>query len=97
MLIDIPGNKWVEPTIVTLISVQGEIIRPGAGSPAGMRALPNVVITTKDGQIITVDFNTEEDAVKWAKRFALQCNAISRTQLDDIAWKITLQKITDNG
>lgn len=86
MLIEIPGNKWVDPAIVTLISVQG-----------GVRALPHVVITTKAARMITVDFNTEEDAANWAKRFAMQCNAISRTQCDDIVWKVTLQKITDNG
>jgi hypothetical protein len=97
MLIDIPGNKWVDPAIVTLISVQGEIIRPGAGSPAGVRALPHVVITTKAARMITVEFDTEEHAANWAKRFAMQCNAISRTQCDDIVWKVTLQKITDNG
>lgn len=100
MLIEIPGNSWIDPTTVIRIAMWPAYIEPAGVPPPAIKndAFSGMVIITSRGGLTTVvRFHTEEDAVNWTKTFAAHCNAILRTQHDNTEWRLTLQKITDNG
>jgi hypothetical protein len=90
MLIEIPDNAWIDPTTVIRIAVWQAYTYAERGSYV-------VAITSRGDLTTVVRFHTEEDAVIWSKAFAAQCNAFSLTQHDNTEWRLTLQKITDNG